>query len=88
MFGLAWQAGLVFCATWLMVAAIFRYSSLAALVSVMAVPAAAAYLGMTTQLVYFLLFAAIIILITHQQNIVRLIDGEETRISLRRRETQ
>ena len=44
MWGLSWSVGAVACATWLVMAAVFRYSSLAALVAVVAAAIAAWFL--------------------------------------------
>lgn len=83
-----WMVGLAACATWALVAAIFRMSSLASLVSVAAVPAFAIYLpGLLspgaagdTQLSYFGAAIAVLVWIKHHTNIRRLLAGEEPKI--------
>ena len=77
--GLSWQIGLLVCATWVLVAAIFRYSSLAALVAVAAAPLYAWYLA-DPPLVELAIFVAALVWLRHHQNIRRLLKGEESRI--------
>lgn len=77
--GIAWQLALVFCAIWLVVAAITRYSSLSALVAAVAVPAAAYVLaGPAVALLGAVLSA--LLLWKHEANIRRLLAGQEPRI--------
>lgn len=77
--GLAWEGALVFGAVWLAVAAITRYSSLAALVAVVAVPISLLVLGY--ELIAWLFIAlGIIVYVKHRSNISRLMGGTETRI--------
>ena len=85
-----WPVGLAACATWALVAAIFRMSSLASLVSVAAVPAFAWYLprlwapgeemGGDLQLVFFGIAIAVLVWAKHHTNIRRLLAGEEPKI--------
>lgn len=74
-----WQAGLLVIATWLVVAYLSKISSLSALVAAALAPAYTIALG---NLPYALLalILAIIIFITHHENIHRLWRGEEPRI--------
>jgi glycerol-3-phosphate acyltransferase PlsY len=77
---LAWPLGLATCLAWLVVAAIFRYSSLAALLSLAASPLLAWWLIGDLQLVEFCALLAVLAWFRHYTNIVRLIRGEESRI--------
>jgi glycerol-3-phosphate acyltransferase PlsY len=79
LFALAWPVGLAACLTWLAVAAIFRYSSLSALLAFAAAPAYAWWLAVP-QTMEFSAFMAVVIWLTHAGNIRRLVRGEETRI--------
>ncbi len=76
----AWPVGLLAAATWLAVAALFRISSLAALVAA----ALAAPFALATDQPYpilgLCLFMAVLIYIRHKDNIRRLLKGEEPRI--------
>ncbi|MBX9774672.1 MAG: glycerol-3-phosphate 1-O-acyltransferase PlsY [Xanthobacteraceae bacterium] len=77
--GLAWPAALAFCAIWLAVAAVTRYSSLAALIASAATPGVllAASSGYEP-----VLFGAltVILWIMHRDNIARLMQGTEGKI--------
>lgn len=75
-------AGLAACATWLVVAAVFRYSSLAALAALALSPVYALVLGDGPRAI---LAAALAVLgfVRHEANIRRLIKGEEPRIGRR-----
>ena len=81
--GLAWPLGLAALATWLVVALIFRYSSLAALFAVALVPAYAWWLA-EPQAGGIAIFLAVLVWIRHAGNIRRLLKGEESRIRLKR----
>jgi glycerol-3-phosphate acyltransferase PlsY len=79
LFALAWPAAIAFCLIWLAVAALTRYSSLAALVASAATPFA---LWMLDRLPEAALFGALTVLlwIMHRSNIARLISGTEGKI--------
>jgi glycerol-3-phosphate acyltransferase PlsY len=79
MLALAWPVGLAACATWAVVAALFRYSSLAALMAAGFAPVWAVAL-MRGDVVLLALLLAILIYIRHAANIRRLMAGTETRI--------
>jgi len=80
----AWPVGVGACLTWLVVAAVFRYSSLAALVALSLAPVygliligpihAAAYLAL-----------AILAILRHHENIRRLMRGEESKIGKKKK---
>lgn len=78
---IAWPVGLLACATWLAMAALFRYSSLAALASLALAPVYAWYLA-DPQRLQLALFIAFLVWLRHRSNIVRLLRGQESRISL------
>jgi glycerol-3-phosphate acyltransferase PlsY len=77
--GLVWPAALAFCAIWLAVAALSRYSSLAALLASLAMLPILWALGAGREAI---LFAAltIILWVTHRENIERLLKGTEGKI--------
>jgi glycerol-3-phosphate acyltransferase PlsY len=79
LFALAWPAAIAFCLIWLAVAALTRYSSLAALVASATTPFA---LWMLDRLPEAALFGALTVLlwIMHRTNIARLISGTEGKI--------
>ncbi len=76
---LAWPVGLAVCATWLVVAAVLRYSSLAALLAAGMGPVWASLLGYGN--IFFLgVTLALLIYLRHWGNIQRLRAGSETKI--------
>ncbi|MDR3423081.1 MAG: glycerol-3-phosphate 1-O-acyltransferase PlsY [Xanthobacteraceae bacterium] len=77
--GLAWPAAVFFCAVWLLIAALTRYSSLAALVASAATPAFLYWRGDPRHGSVFLLLS-VLLWIMHRANIGRLLRGEEGKI--------
>ena len=77
--GLLWQAAATFCAVWLLVALVTRFSSLSALVASLAAPAVVWFLG-SKQLALLLLPLSVLLIYKHSANIQRLLKGEEPRI--------
>ena len=77
--GLYWPGALIFCAIWLGVAAITRYSSLAALIASALTPLALWLLDRPSAAGLFLLLSALL-WIMHRANIRRLLDGSEGKI--------
>jgi acyl phosphate:glycerol-3-phosphate acyltransferase len=75
----AWPVGLCAGAVWLVVAALARMSSLAALASFALAPVLAAILGDATT-VKLALVIAVLVFVRHHTNIRRLIAGTEPRI--------
>ena len=78
---LSFEFGIIFCISWLLISFIFKYSSLASMISTLVVFAYSIILDSTT-LSIFLFIIFIIILYTHRENIVRLKDSKETKIKL------
>ncbi len=74
-------AGAAACATWLLVAAVFRHSSLASLVSAVMSVIYLWTLGQP-QAIPFGLLMALFIVWRHRDNIRRLLNGTESRITL------
>ncbi len=89
-----WPVGLAACATWLIVAAVARFSSLAALIAIAAAPFYAWYLpllwapanvlGGDLQIVQLAGVLAVLVWAKHHENIRRLLRGEEPRIGSRK----
>lgn len=77
--GLAWPAALAFGVIWLAVAAITRYSSLAALIASATTPAVLLATSSGLEPVLFGLLT-VILWITHRENIARLLQGTEGKI--------
>jgi glycerol-3-phosphate acyltransferase PlsY len=77
--GLYWPAALFFGAVWLAVAALTRYSSLAALIASAAVPLLLFFMG-EQRLAALALAFSVLLYWRHADNIGRLLRGEEGRI--------
>jgi glycerol-3-phosphate acyltransferase PlsY len=76
----AWPVGLAAGATWILVAALFRISSLAALVAVAVAPIIAVLLGRPWPIAALAAVMAVLVYLRHASNIHRLLKGEEPRM--------
>lgn len=76
---LAWPCALIFCALWIAVAALTRYSSLAALVASAATPITLWALH-RPELAGLFLFLSVLLWVMHRANIARLLAGNEGKI--------
>lgn len=81
---LNWQVGVLACLTWLAVALLFRYSSLAALLALAAAPIYGYFLAGST-VALFALGLAILVWVRHHENIGRLLRGKESRIGAKKK---
>lgn len=77
---ISWPVGVLTCAVWLLVAGMFRFSSLASMASIAASPFIAYWFEGNLMLAYMAAGLAILSLIRHKPNIQRLIKGQETKI--------
>ena len=77
--GLHWPAALLFCIVWLVVAAVTRYSSLAALVASALTPFALWYFALPN-VAALLLLLTVLLWFMHRANIARLLNGSEGKI--------
>jgi len=80
----AWPVGLAAAATWLAVALLTRYSSLAALIAALLSPVYAWLITRQIQPTEIVAFLAVLIVLRHHANIRRLVRGEESKITLGR----
>jgi glycerol-3-phosphate acyltransferase PlsY len=76
----AWPVGLLAGATWIVMAFLFRISSLAALTAAALAPVFVFVVGRPIPIAYVALFMAVLIYVRHTPNIRRLLKGEEPRI--------
>jgi glycerol-3-phosphate acyltransferase PlsY len=76
---MAWPAGLAFCLIWLAVAALTRYSSLAALIASAVTPFGVWMFATSPQAALFGVLT-VLLWIMHRGNIARLINGTEGKI--------
>ena len=77
--GLSWPVATIACAAWLLVAGLFRFSSLATLLSA-AVAAIAAWLMTDHRAAILLTLLMALIWVRHHLNIARLLNGAEPKI--------
>lgn len=77
---LAPTVGAAACAVWLVTAAVFRYSSLAALVAVFMTPALAHIIYADPNLTGVCAIITVLVWFKHRANIQRLVKGEEPKI--------
>ncbi len=83
-FGLDWRVGLATVGSWLIMALIFRYSSLAALTAILLVPVGFWWQGAAQITVSAMLVMTILLYWRHRSNITNLLSGAETKIRLRK----
>ena len=79
LFAVAWPIGVAAGATWLATAAIFRFSSLAALLTAVMTPLWIILMGFNSLFLLSLCLAGVIYW-RHRENIIRLIRGQESKI--------
>jgi glycerol-3-phosphate acyltransferase PlsY len=79
LFGIHWPTAAFFCMVWLAVAAVTRYSSLAALIASALTPVAIWYIGLPSVAGLFLLLT-VLLWFMHRTNIARLLTGSEGKI--------
>ena len=77
--GLAWPVAITFCITWLVIAVLTRYSSLAALVASVVSPLLLWWQGDEAEAALFALLSALLWMM-HRGNIERLVHGSESKI--------
>jgi len=77
--GFSWHVLLPFAVTWIAMAAIFRYSSLAALTASVVTTIAVFFVGLTSIGFLYVALTALVFW-KHRQNISRLLAGEESKI--------
>jgi glycerol-3-phosphate acyltransferase PlsY len=84
-YGLYWPVGLLTTAAWLVMALVFRYSSLAALTAMLLTPAGFAWLWPEPAVIAAMLVMTILLYWRHRSNIANLLNGREGRISFGRK---
>lgn len=79
-----WPIGLIALGVWLVMAFAFRYSSLSALTAAVVVPFATYLLAPPIYTVFYT-FVVVLVIIKHHANIKRLLKGEESKISFKKK---
>ena len=80
--GIAWPAAVAFAVAWLVVAAVTRYSSAAALSATAVAPLVMLAIGLAEAALVFAVLAALV-WFKHSANIGRLLNGSEPKIGQR-----
>ena len=81
-FALCWPAGLVAVAGWVVGAAVTRYSSVGSMLGSVLAAVALWRLGGSLAVTAYGIFAALLVLFTHRDNVRRLLAGTENPIRL------
>ncbi len=79
-----WPVAICALGIWLIMAFAFKYSSLAALTAAAAVPFLAYFLAPTAEYIIFYTAIAVLVILRHHANIKRLLNGEESKIKLKK----
>jgi glycerol-3-phosphate acyltransferase PlsY len=81
---LSLPTGLAWIGTWLLVAIIFRYSSLASLIASLLAPLYIWFFTHNSIFVVTIAFMSMLLILRHRNNIAKLMRGEESKIGKRR----
>ena len=86
LFGLNWIAATIVCGVWILVFQMTRYVSLSSIIAVIALPVTVAIMLFLKQLptpilLYFALCLAVIVVLRHRSNLIRLLNGTEPRFA-------
>ncbi len=84
MLAIAWPVGLVAGATWILLAALLRWSSVAALAAAALTPLYTVVFHQPPAVTFLAIVMAVLIIQRHKENIRRLIRGEEPKIGAKK----
>lgn len=80
LFAISWPLGLCWLVTWMVLAILFRYSSLSSLIASIAAPFYTWYFTDDLILATTIAVMSLILIIRHRSNIVKLMAGQESKI--------
>ena len=80
LFAINYIFGIIFIITWLLIAFLKKYSSLASITSLVLLPLFVMLFSYEKQIIYLLILISLIIISKHYSNIYRLINKSETKI--------
>ena len=80
LFAINYMFGIIFIITWLLIAFLKKYSSLASITSLVLLPIFVMFFSYEKQIIYLLILINLIIISKHYSNIYRLIHKSETKI--------
>lgn len=81
-----WPVALIALAIWLIMAFTFKYSSLSALTAAVFVPVASYFFAPTMEYTVAYTLIVLLVIVRHHANIKRLLNGEESKIKLKKTE--
>jgi len=84
----SWPVGVLTCCAWLIITGTFRFSSVASMGSLAATPIITWWFSGNTTIMIITAGLAVLSMVRHKENIVRLIRGEETRIGQKKDKTE
>ena len=84
---LSWPSGLLWLTTWLIVAILFSYSSLAALIASLLSPLYIGYFTHQNAYIIAMIGMSLLLIFRHRKNIARLLSGTESKIGRRYQNT-
>lgn len=82
--GLAWPLALIWTLIWLSIAKLSGYSSLAAITATLVLPLIAWLLSLPSALISLTIFISVLVIWRHRSNIIKLAQGQESRIGARK----
>ncbi|MDX1357608.1 MAG: glycerol-3-phosphate 1-O-acyltransferase PlsY [Clostridia bacterium] len=85
-FMLDWRIGLIVLALFIIIVAVFRYVSLGSIIGSAAVPVLAIVFSHSVAFICFMIFLAALAVYRHKANIVRLLNGNENKLSFKKKE--
>jgi glycerol-3-phosphate acyltransferase PlsY len=85
-FMLDWRIGLIVLALFIIIVAVFRYVSLGSIIGSAAVPVLAIVFNHSVAFICFMVFLAALAVYRHKANIVRLVNGNENKLSFKKKE--
>ena len=80
-FAINYNLGLIFIFSWILIALIKKYSSLASIISLIILPLSMYVMNFNTSINLLIFFISIIIIIRHYSNILRLFNKTESKIN-------
>lgn len=84
----SWPVGVLTCCAWLLIAGTFRFSSAASMGSLAAAPVITWWFSGNTTIMIMTAGLAVLSMVRHKENIVRLIRGQETKIGQKKDKTE
>ncbi len=87
-FMLDWRIGFIVLALFIIIVAIFRFVSLGSILGSVAVPVVAIALGHSVAFIFFMIFLAALAVYRHKTNIVRLVNGNENKLSFKKKDSE